>query len=190
MLRQALIDNGVEILTRETFQTGDTDLSAQLTRIKELNPDAIFISALPTDMPEIMIQGRQLGIPYSVPFIVPQVTEDEVQAAGAAAEGLVTSASWVITDPTPENQAFVQNYRVAYGIDPNIWAAQSYATLYILAEAIANAQSTDSTAIRDAMANITDFDTVLGKFSFDAVGDAVYDLMILTVENGKFEAFE
>ena len=51
-------------------------------------------------------------------------------------------------------------------MEPSVWAAQPYAAVYILAEAISDAQSTDSTAIRDALANITDFDTILGKFSF------------------------
>ena len=188
--REALIENGVEILTTEVFQSGDTDLSVQLTRIKDLNPDTIFISALPTDMPDILIQARELGIPYSIPFIVAQVSVDEIQAAGAAAEGLITSASWISTADTPGNQAFVQNYTEKYGVEPSIWAAQSYASVYILAEAIANAQSTDSTAIRDAMTNLSDFDTVLGKFSFNAVGDTVYDPIMLIVKDGEFHAFE
>ena len=188
--REALTANGVEILTTEIFQSGDTDFSEQLTRIKDLNPDAIFISALPTDMPDVLIQARELGIPYSIPFIVAQVSVDEIRAAGDAAEGLVTSASWINTADTPGNQAFVQNYTEKYGVEPSIWAAQSYASVYILAEAIANAQSTDSTAIRDAMANLSDFDTVLGKFSFNAVGDTVYDPIMLIVENGEFQPFE
>ena len=62
-MREALTANGVEILTTETYQTGETDFSAQLTRIKESNPDAIFISALAPEMIKIMIQARQLGIP-------------------------------------------------------------------------------------------------------------------------------
>ena len=69
-------------------------------------------------------------------------------------------------------------------------AAQSYVALYILAEAIANAQSTDATTIRDVLANTKNFDTVLGKFTFNAVGDAVYDLMVLVVQDGNFEVFE
>ena len=73
---------------------------------------------------------------------------------------------------------------------PNAWAAQSYATLYILATAMAAAQSTDSTAIRDALANTMDLDTILGQFSFDAVGDAVYDPQILIVKDGEFAVFE
>ena len=40
------------------------------------------------------------------------------------------------------------------------------------------------------MAGIRDLDTVLGKFSFDAVGDSVYNPIILFVENSKFETFE
>ena len=190
VVREALTANGVEILTTETYHTGETDFSVQLTRIKESNPDAIFISALAPEMIKIMIQTRQLGIPTSVPLIVPDLTGDEVAVAGDAAEGAIAFTSWTSTVDTQGNQAFVQNYRTKYGAEPNPWAAQSYAALHILVEAIANAQSTDPTAIRDALANTKNFDTVLGKFSFNAVGDAVYDLMVLTVRNGNFEVFE
>ena len=190
IVREALTANGVEILTTETYRTGETDFSAQLTRIKESNPDAIFISALAPEMIRIMIQARELGILTSVPLIVPDLTGDEVEAVGEAAEGAITFTSWTSTVDTPGNRAFVQNYRAKYEAEPNPWAAQSYAALYILAEAIANAQSTDATAIRKALANIKTFDTVLGKFSFNAVGDAVYDLMVLTIQKGNFEVFE
>ena len=190
VMRESLTANGVEILTTETFQSGDTDFSEQLTRIKDSNPDAIFVSALPPDKPEILIQARQLGIPDSVPFIINTLTAADVQAAGGAAEGTIAFTSWVNTVDTPDNQVFIQNYRTKYGIEPDVWAAQSYASVYILAEAIANAQSADPNAIRNALANITDFDTILGKFSFNAVGDAVYDPVVLIVKNGEFLVFE
>ena len=190
VMREALAANGVEILTTETFQSGDTDFSAQLTHINDLNPDAIFVSALPPDKPEILIQARQFDIPDSVPFIINTLTTADVQAAGDAAEGTIAFTSWGNTADTPGNQAFIQNYRAKYGIEPNIWAAQSYAAVYILAKAIADAQSTDAAAIRGALANITDFDTILGKFSFNAVGDAVYDPIVLIVKNGQFQVFE
>ena len=190
VMKEALTANGVEILTTETFQSGDTDFSEQLTRIKDSNPDAIFVSALPPDKPEILIQARQLGIPDSVPFIINTLTTADVQAAGNAAEGTIAFTSWVNTVDTPGNQTFTQNYRAKYGIEPNIWATQSYASVYILAEAIADAQSADPNAIRDALANITDLDTILGKFSFNPVGDAIYDPIILIVKNGEFQVFE
>ena len=189
-VREAFAANGVEVLITETFQSGDTDFSAQLTRIKDANPDIIFISSLSPEKPGILTQGRQVGIPNSVPFVMRTLTIGDVQAAGEAAEGAITFVGWASTSNTPGNQAFVQNYTAKYGIEPSNYAARSYAAFHILAEAIANAQSTDSTAIRDSLANITDFDTVFGKFSFNAVGDAVYDPKILIVENGQLEIFE
>ena len=190
VLSEALNANGIEILITETFETGETDFSAQLTRIKESNPDAIFISALSPETTEILIQGRQLGIPTNVPFLATVLASDQIQLAGDAAEGAITFTNWINTASTPGNQAFVQNYQAPYGIEPNIWAVLSYASVYILAEAIEAAQSTDSSAIRDALANIMGFDTILGLFSFDAVGDAVYDPQILIVKNGQLQVFE
>ena len=187
-LQETFTANGIEVLTTETFQSGDTDFSTQLTRIKMLNPDAVFVSALPPEKPGILIQAHELGI--SVPFIVSSLTDVEVQAAGAAAEGAITFIGWLPTDDTPGNRAFVQNYTATYGMEPNAFTTASYATVYILAEAIKNAQSTDSTAIRDALANIKDFDTVFGKFSFNADGDAAYEPKVLIVQDGILQPFE
>ena len=187
-LQETFTAKGVEVLTTEVFQSGDTDFSAQLTQIKALAPDAIFVSALPPEKPGILIQAHALGI--SVPIIVSSLTSVEVQAAGAAAEGAITFISWLSTGDTPGNQAFVQNYTETFGTEPNAFATGSYTAVYILAEAIKNAQSTDSTAIRDALANITDFDTVFGKFSFNADGDAIYAPGVLIVKDGTLQAFE
>ena len=186
----SLTENSVKIVATETFQTGEINFSDRLTRIKGSEPEAIFIAALPQDMPAIMIQARDLGIPFSVLFIVPELSIDDVRTAGLAAEGLISSKSWLSTDANPLNQAFVRNYTTAYGVEPNTWAAHSYATVYILAQAIADAQSTDAEAIRNTMANIKNLDTIFGNFSFDADGDAVHDAIILTVENGEFKIFE
>lgn len=186
--RAALVERGVDVVAVETYEGSETDYTAQLTRIMELNPDVLFISALGAHIPGIMVQAREL-MP-SVAFIVPELTSIEVNAAGAAAEGTVTSIGWLSTTDTPMNQAFVQSYTEIHGEAPVAWAAQSHAALHILAAAIAEAQSADASAIRDAMANTMDFDTVVGNFSFDPNGEAVYDPIVLTVENGEFVIFE
>lgn len=187
-LQEAFTVKGIEVLATEPFESGDTDFSAQLTRIQALEPDAIFVSALPPEKPGILIQADALGI--SVPFIVSSLTGVEVEAAGAAAEGAITFIGWLPTDDTPGNQAFVQNYSAIYGTEPNVFVAASYVAVYILAEAIKNAELTDSVSIREALANIMDFDTVLGKFSFNADGDAVYDQKTLIVKDGELQPFE
>lgn len=188
--RAAFADSGIKVLITETFQSVDTDFTAQLTRIKESNPDAIFISALSPDISAILIKGRQVGIPDSVPFIIPDLPSDEIQAAGDAAEGVITFTGWASAADTPGNQAFIQKYRAEYEIEPNIFVAQAYAAVHILVAAIAEAQSADPAEIRDALANTKDFDTILGAFSFNAVGDAVYDPVVLIVANGEFQIFE
>ena len=188
--RAALVENGVQVVTTEAYPAGDYE--AAVTRIAELNPDVLFISALTGDIPEIMKKAREL-LP-SVHLIVPELTDIEVAAgAGDASEGTVTSIGWRITDE-PMNQAFIQSYTATYGEPPVAWAAQSYATLNILTAAIMEAYATthsiEATAIRDALAHTMDFASILGNFSFNEVGDAVYAPHLLVVENGEFVTFE
>lgn len=186
--RAALIENGVAVLTTESFQDEDTDFSAQLTRIMELNPDVLCVSGITDELVLIMKQARQL-MP-DVHLIVPELTGYDVEQAGDAAEGVTTAIGWLSTTDTPMNQAFVQAYTDKYGVAPNAWAAQSYATLHILAAALIEVLSTEDAALRDVLAETRDLNTILGRFSFDAGGEAVYDPIILTIKDGKFQPFE
>ena len=192
LMVKAFADNDVEVLAAETFGTNDTDFSEQLNRIKALSPgpEAIFVSSLSAGMSLILTQSRELGIPTDIPFIIPDLAIGEVQAVGDAAEGAIAFSGWTSMADTPGNQAFIERYKATYDVEPSPWAAQSYAALYILARAIFNAGSTKASAIRDAMAEIRDLDTILGSFSFNADGDAVYESTVLIVRNGRFEVFE
>ncbi|RKU10184.1 hypothetical protein C6502_11545 [Candidatus Poribacteria bacterium] len=190
--RDALAENGVAVVAMETYQGDATAYTEELTRIMEANPEALFISALGAHIPQIIVEAREL-MP-SVHVFVPELTGIEVTGAGDAAEGVVTSIGWFSMNDNPMNQAFIQSYTATYGEAPVAWAAQSYATLNILAAAIVQAYATthsiEATAIRDALAHTMDFPTVLGNFSFGADGDGVYAPNILVVENGEFVAFE
>ena len=188
-LVRALADVGVDILGTEAFEGGATDFSDELTRIKELNPEAIFVSSLSSEMDDILIKGRELGIPASVRFIIPELGDGEAAAAGKAAEGAISFTGWSIFASTPGNQAFIENYRAAYGADPDTWAAQSYATLHILNEAGARAGSAAPMAIAEALRNIS-LDTILGSFSFDGNGDAIYEPHVHIVKDGKLVPFD
>ncbi|MDE0040855.1 MAG: ABC transporter substrate-binding protein [Candidatus Poribacteria bacterium] len=185
---------GVEVTTMQTFQTGDTDFTAQLTEIMESNPDAVFISALDMEAVSIMIQGREIGT--TARYITPQLRDGVARLAGAAAEGTVTFTNWSSTLDNPINQNFVERYRTTYGIEPDTRAAQSYATLFILYVAILEAlgQSSDivapdAMAIRDALAMTKDFDTNMGPFSFDSNGEAIHKEVVLVVKDGRLVLF-
>jgi branched-chain amino acid transport system substrate-binding protein len=192
VFKKALDDNGVAILTTETFKKGDTDFSAQLTKIKSANPDAIVVSALAEEAAGIMTQGRQLGIPATVPFIggngfnSPQLAK----LAGPAAEGAVSGAAWLVTADTPGNQAFVKAYQDKYGAAPDQFAAQAFTGAHLMATAIKNAGAHDSQSIRDALAKLREVDTVLGKFSFDENRDAVHEPVVQVVKDGQFVLYK
>ena len=193
VLRTVLAENGVEILTEESFQTGDTDFSEQLTRIAATDADALFISALSQEIAGILSQTAKLGFPKTIQVIAPDLTMAEVEEAGPGAEDAISFIGWSSMSNAPGNQAFVRSYRAQYGIDPEPWAAQSYATLYVLANAIEAAQSGDPTAIRDALARTTDFPTILGRlghYSLNPEGDALYDQILVVVKDGEFEFLE
>lgn len=180
----------IQIVSEQTYDPSElSDLSAQLSEIEDTSPDAIFISALPSGRTEIPVQARRLGI--DVPFIATLLTIDDVNKANeqlaGAAEGAITFTVWLAAVDTPENHVFLRNYREKYGQEPNAFAARSYGATHILAQAMADAPSADSRAIRDAMADVRVENTIFGDFRFDANGDAVYDPIVGIVKNGRFE---
>lgn len=191
-LEKALTTAGVTISTTEMFVTTDTDFETQLTNIKDMAPDVVFVAALSTQMVQIMMQASNLEIPSDTTrLIVPDLTSAEVTAAGDAAENAIAFAGWSELDDNPKNQAFVQSYMEMHGEIPSPWAAQAFASLNILANAIAQAGSSDSAAIRDALAMTSELDTVLGAFSFDPNGEAIYDqIVVLEVKDGALQVLE
>ena len=107
MLRTVLEANGVEILREETFHTGDTDFSQQLTNIMAMAPDALFISALSQEIAGILAQTPEVDFPDTIQIIAPDLTMDELQKAGDGAEGTIGFIGWSSISDAPGNQAFV-----------------------------------------------------------------------------------
>ncbi len=186
-LTKALGTANVEVLATEEFATTDSDFTTQLTNINGMNPDVLFVASLSTQMVQVITQADAAGITSRL--IVPELTKTEVDALGAAAENAIAFAGWSELDDNPKNQAFVKLYMDKHGSIPSPWAAQAFASLNILANAIKQADSTESEAIRDALAQTSQFDTVLGPFSFDANGEAIYEqIAVLTVmEDGSLQ---
>ena len=183
-------DMKLDIVTIETFQKGQSDYNAQLTKIKELKPDLILSSALYNEGAVIMDQARKMGI--TVPFVggngfnSPQV----IDIAGDASEGLIVATPWFGAKEDPKVQEFAKNYEAEYGVAPDQFAAQAYDAMYIMAEGLKNAGEADRDALRDAIADIKDLEGILGKFSFDKDGDIVMEPTVVTIKDGKFQLFE
>lgn len=186
-LQETFNSLSIDVVAIETFMGGEVSFLDQLGRIMALEPDAIFVSSLPPEKSIILSEASELGI--TVPIILRTLTADDIASAGEAAEGAITYVGWGSAVDTAENRTFIEHYTTEYGFAPNNYAARSYAALYVLAEAIRNASVNDADSIRDSLSIISDLDTVVGKFSFDVNGDALYEPKVLIVRDGKLELF-
>jgi branched-chain amino acid transport system substrate-binding protein len=189
--KKALQANGVQITSEQTFAKGDKDFSAQLTVIKGTNPEAIVVSALAEEGASILQQGRRLGVDAKVPFVGGNGLNSPavIKNAGGAAEGTIVGAAWNQASTSPKSQDFIKKYQAKFNSAPDQFAAQAYAGMYILAEALKRAGGTDRAKLRDALAGIKDLDTVLGKFSFTAQRDADHPAVIQVVKGDKFDVY-
>ncbi|PIC71571.1 ABC transporter substrate-binding protein [Sporosarcina sp. P17b] len=189
-MKQVAKDLDLEVLTTETFQLGQSDYKAQLTKIKSLNPDLVLASALYNEGAVILDQARKMGI--DVPFVggngfnSPEV----IKIAGDAANGLIVATPWFAKKDDEKVKKFVEDYEAAYGMEPDQFAAQAYDGFYVMAEAIKNAGEADRDAIRDALAEIKDFEGVLGNMSFDEEGDIIMEPTVLIIEGDEYVVFE
>jgi branched-chain amino acid transport system substrate-binding protein len=192
VMKDSLAKLGVETLATETFSGKDTDFTAQLTKAKNLNPDAIVVSGHVDAASGIILQGRQLGIPKNVRFIggngfnSPKLAE----IAGPAADGTLVGSPWFIAKKDEVNQKFVKAYHAKYGDDPDQFAAQAYDTMYLVAKAINAANGTDPEKLRQALQNVKN-NGVMGPFSFTEGRDPAdaSGVVVLEMNAGKFRIF-
>ncbi len=184
---------GLNILAIESFGGKDTDFSAQLTKIKSLNPDAVAISALVEPVSGVLLQARQLGFGKETLFIGGNGANSPKlgQIAGVAADGLLVGSPWFVAKSDTANQDFVAAFRAKYGKDPDQFAAQAYDTLFILAEAIDRAGAADPAKIRDALM-ATDHTGAMGPFRFTDHRDpaSTEGVVVLEMRGGAFRIAE
>jgi branched-chain amino acid transport system substrate-binding protein len=196
VFKKAVDAEKLEVVATETFAKGDLDFSAQLTKIKSLNPDAVICSALVEEAANIILQARKLGIPENVHFIGGNGFNSQKLAdiAGKAADGAISGSPWFLDDPNPRNRKFVAAFKKKYGQDPDQFAAQAYDALNILASALAKVTLTgdlgkDRVALRDALAKVKNFEGVGGRFSFDENRDAEQKGRVLIVKDKRFTVY-
>ncbi len=184
---KAIKENGMEIVTTETFADKDTDFSAQLTKIASLQPDAIMVAGLYQEAALILKKAREIGLNVPVVgnngFNSPQL----IKAAGSAAEGAIVASPWYPGKDDATVKNFIAAYKAKYNKEPDQFAAQAYDALYIIADALEKAGTTsDVKKVRDSLAAVKDFHGVTGNFAFDANRNPAMDVTVLIVKDGKF----
>jgi branched-chain amino acid transport system substrate-binding protein len=176
---------GGTIVAKESYQQGDPDFSAQLTAIRAAAPDVIFIPGYYTDVGNIALQARKLGI--TVPLLGGDGWDSSKLAgiAGKAIEGCFYSNHYSHQDPNPRVQDFIRKYKDDYKETPDGLAALGYDAARILADAIGRSSSLAGTDIAAELAKTKDFDGVTGKISIDNDRNAVKAAVIIEMKDGQ-----
>jgi branched-chain amino acid transport system substrate-binding protein len=161
---------GGEIVLEDEYQSGDTDFSAQIARLKALSPqpDVLFVSAIPNEAGITTKQIREAGLTQPIlsgdGFDTPLIGE----VAGENADDVYYSTHASLENPDPKVQGFVTAYQAEYGRPPeNAFAALGYDMMMQIADAIGRAGSAEPQAIRDALAETQGFQGVTGVIGYE-----------------------
>lgn len=184
---ESLVKLGGRIVSKQFYRAGDTDISAQLSSIKAMRHDVIFAPGFYTTAPLVARAVKQCGIKATL------IGSDgwdspSLMQGGSEPFGGVYFANhfWVGSDEAIVRK-FVADYQAKYGVSPDAGAATAYDAARLLFAAFERAKSTESAAVRDALAATKDFPGVTGKITIDAQRNAQVPVYMLKIDkNGKF----
>ncbi len=167
IFKEAIIEKGGEIVIEESLQEGDTDFSGQISNIKSKNPDVIVYSGYYTEGGLLMKEARKQGMNDII-----MVGGDGLQAStfwelgGEAVEGSISYCGFSPEQPTDETAKFIEAFKAKYGKEPDLFHAQGYDAVMIIADAMKRAGSSDPKEFVDEMAQTKDFPGVSGITTF------------------------
>lgn len=184
-------ENGGEIVLEDTYQSGDTDYSAQISRLRALpeQPDVLFVSAIPNEAGIITQQIRDAGLTQPIisgdGYDTPLVAE----VAGENADDVFFSTHVSLASDAEEVTSFVDAYEAEYGNEPeNAFAALGYDTMNLIADAIERAGEATPEAIRDALAETQDFAAVTGTITYEGESrKPTKTVTIIEVQDGEYQ---
>ena len=176
---------GGSIATEQAYADGDTDYSAQLTNIRGATPDVIFIPGYYTDVVNIAVQARRLGI--TVPLLGGDGWDaEDLKNAGSALDGCFFCNHYSHDEDRPVVKEFVKRYQALHdGRIPDGMAATGYDSAKLLIDAMRRAKSLGGKDLAAAIAATKDFPGVTGVITIDAQRNARKPAVILRIQGGK-----
>lgn len=177
--------NGGKVVAYKSYNTGATDFNAQLTSIKQLNPDVLILTDYYQTVGLIAKQAKQLGITAKMLGGDGWDSPDLVKIGGDAVNGGYFSNHYSPDDTSADVQQFLKDYKAKFnGETPDALAALGYDAAKMLFEAIKSANSTDGEAIRQALLK-TDINSVTGHIMLNSQRDPEKSAVMIKMENGK-----
>ncbi|MDQ7832340.1 MAG: ABC transporter substrate-binding protein [Desulfovibrionaceae bacterium] len=140
--QEAVKNLGLTAVTVETFQTTDTDFTAQVAAVLKANADLVIISGLAADAGNLVRQLRHKGYAGLIVGGNGLGTTNIFPVCGAQCDGVLVAQAYSpdAVAANPVNQGFVRDFQAAYHKIPGQFAAQAYAAVQVIAEAVARVE--------------------------------------------------
>ena len=172
---------GGAVVASEAYAGGDKDFNAQITKIKAVDPDVLFLPDYYNTVALITKQVRNQGL--DVTMLGPDGWDELVGQAGEEAVGGYYCNHYSPDADDPDVVEFVRKYKERYNLTPNALAALGYDAAYIVLEAIERAGTDDPQTLKEALME-TGKKYVTGYITFDEEHNPVKSTTILKVIQG------
>jgi branched-chain amino acid transport system substrate-binding protein len=181
---EAFKEAGGEVVASETYNTGDTDFNAQLTKISAFKPDVLILTDYYNTVGIIAKQARTIGIDAVFLGGDGWDSPELFSIGGEAIEGGYFTNHYSPDDTAKQVVDFRAAYEKKYSEVPSSYAVLAYDAANILFSAIEQAGSTDGEKIKDALKNIQ-YQAVTGSIEFDEDRNPIKGAVILKAEGGQ-----
>lgn len=170
---------GGKVVAKEAYTQNDPDFKGQLTKIRNLNPDVLYIPGYYGQVGIIAKQARELGM--NMPLLGGDGWDSPElwKLGGDALKNAYISNHYSAENPAPEIQNFVKSYQAKFNTVPDSLAALAYDAAKVLADAIKRAGTTDGAKLKDAINQTKNFAGVTGSISLDSSRNAVKPAVVL-----------
>lgn len=187
VFQRKFAEMGGKIVGVEAYSKGDTDFRAQLTNIKKLKAEGLYVPGYYQDVAIIAEQAKELGIKVTMMGGDGWDSAKLFELGGSAVDGSYVSNHYSADDPSPRVQDFIKRYNERYKSVPDSLAALGYDSARVAVDAMQRAKELTGPAIRDEIAQTKDFPGVAGNITLDDKRNPVKPAVVLKIEGGKFK---
>jgi branched-chain amino acid transport system substrate-binding protein len=185
------------VVAFESFTTKDADFSSQLTNIINSGAEFIFTPQYYNEVALIVQQAHQLGWDKPIVGSDSWGSAETVELCGSDCYGLFFSTHYAAAGATGDTKEFIDRYESEYGYIPDDVGALTWDAIRLVERAITDCGTItgdlkqDRQCVRDALANIKEFDGITGKMTFNESGDPVKCAVIVRIsDEGKYEFYK
>ena len=154
-----------------SYPKGTVNFKSQLDDAFKSNPDSLIVLAPAPEAALIVRQAREMRFKKPILGTNPCATHEFLQLAGIYSEGLITTLPYNPRAGGQLSDAFINSYQEAYGHQADADAATGYESVMVLKMALENLSQENGSSLRDSLAALHGWESIIGSGGFDQYGN-------------------